>query len=79
MSSLIRRFLVLFRLAGTGRRRASSVLKSRRGQTAVEYLLVTVALTIAFSSIYRVLQWYLTNQFRQGGEIILRMYKETPW
>ena len=51
----------------------------RRGQTAVEYLLITVALTIAFASIYRVLQWYLTKQFRQGGIVILRMYKELPW
>jgi hypothetical protein len=51
----------------------------RRGQTAVEYLLVTVALTVAFATIYRVVQWYLVRQFRQGGVIILRMYHEVPW
>ncbi len=51
----------------------------RRGQTAVEYLLVTVALTLAFATIYRVVQWYLVRQFRQGGVIILRMYHEAPW
>ncbi len=51
----------------------------RKGQTAVEYLLVTVVLTVAFSMVYRVLQSYLTTQFTQGGVIILRMYKEDPW
>jgi hypothetical protein len=51
----------------------------RRGQTAVEYLLVTVALTVAFATVYRVVQWYLVRQFRQGGVIILRMYHEVPW
>ncbi|HOW89995.1 MAG TPA: hypothetical protein PL037_06915 [Elusimicrobiales bacterium] len=52
---------------------------ARRAQTAVEYLLVTVALTVAFSVSYRVLQWYLTAQFKSGGLVILRMYKEFPW
>jgi hypothetical protein len=51
----------------------------RRGQTAVEYMLVTVALTVTFAVVYRVLQWYLSRQFRAGGTIILRMYKELPW
>jgi len=51
----------------------------RRGQTAIEYLLVTVALTVAFASVYRVLQWYLASQFTTGGVVILRMYQEDPW
>ena len=51
----------------------------RRGQTAVEYLLVTVALTVAFAMVYRTLQWYLASQFTSGGVIILRMYQEDPW
>lgn len=50
----------------------------RRGQTAVEYLLVTVSLTVAFAVAYRVLQWYLAQQFKQGGVVILRMYQEFP-
>ena len=57
----------------------AALKRLRRGQTAVEYLLVTVVLTVAFSMIYRVLQSYLTRQFTQGGVIILRMYKEDPW
>ncbi len=51
----------------------------RRGQTAVEYLLVTVALTVAFSLVYTSLQWYLSKQFTSGGVIILKMYQEDPW
>jgi len=56
-----------------------TLLLRRRGQTVVEYLLVTVALTVTFSVMYRTLQWYLARQFRQGGLLILRMYKELPW
>ena len=51
----------------------------RRGQTAVEYLLVTVTLTVAFATAFRVLQWYLAGEFKRGGVIILKMYHETPW
>lgn len=51
----------------------------RRGQTAVEYLLVTVVLTVTFALVYRVLQSYLSRQFTRGGIIIIRMYKEDPW
>lgn len=50
----------------------------RRGQTAVEYILVTTALLLAFVMIYRVMQWYLTNQFRDGGMIIMRKYEALP-
>lgn len=50
----------------------------RRGQTAVEYILVTTALLLAFVMIYRVMQWYLTNQFRDGGLIIMRKYEAVP-
>lgn len=46
----------------------------RRGQTAIEYLLVTVALTVAFATVYSVLQTFLARQFEQGGGIIVRMY-----
>ncbi|GEM_PF-3837761 len=50
----------------------------RRGQTAVEYILVTLALLMAFVMIYRVMQWYLTGQFRAGGLIIMRKYEALP-
>ena len=56
-----------------------SSLILRKGQTTVEYLLVTVSLLTVFVMMYRSLQWYLSKQFTNGGVIILRMYKEDPW
>ncbi|MFA6433176.1 MAG: hypothetical protein WCW52_00625 [Elusimicrobiales bacterium] len=53
--------------------------RRRGGQTAIEYLLVTVALLTVFTVLYRSLQWYLSRQFTTGGVMILRMYKEDPW
>jgi len=50
----------------------------RRGQTAVEYLLVTVALLVVFVSLYKTLQWYLARQFSAGGVIVIKMYMENP-
>ncbi|HBE87620.1 MAG TPA: hypothetical protein DDW67_00560 [Elusimicrobia bacterium] len=61
---------------GTGNGRLGGAF--RRGQTAVEYILVTTALLMAFVMIYRVMQWYLTNQFRAGGIIIMRKYEAVP-
>jgi len=57
----------------------SSFRRRRPGQTAIEYLLVTVSLLFVFVMMYRSLQWYLGNQFTKGGIIVLRMYKEDPW
>lgn len=51
----------------------------RRGQTAIEYLLVTVSLLFVFVMMYKALQYSLSNQFKRGGMVIIRMYKETPW
>ena len=48
----------------------------RRGQTTVEYILVTAALTVTFFVIYKILQGFLARQFKMGGIIILRMYTQ---
>ena len=50
----------------------------RRGQTTVEYILVTVALLVVFVGLYRSLQWYLKKEFRAGGIVVMRMYKQSP-
>lgn len=63
-------------MQGPGKNRLKTAL--RRGQTAVEYILVTTALLMAFVMIYRVMQWYLTNQFRAGGLVIMRKYEAVP-
>jgi len=51
----------------------------RGGQTAIEYLLVTVSLLFVFVVMYKALQYSLANQFRRGGLVIVRMYTETPF
>ena len=53
--------------------------RARRGQTAIEYLLVTVSLLFVFLLMYRALSYALSNQFKRGGIVIVKMYKETPW
>ena len=50
----------------------------RRGQTAIEYLLVTVSLLFVFVTMYKALQYSLSNQFKRGGLVILKMYTTTP-
>ena len=69
----------LFSLQSSARNLKRPVFSLRRGQTAIEYLLVTVSLLTVFIMLYRSLQWYLAKQFTSGGVIILRMYKEDPW
>jgi hypothetical protein len=51
----------------------------RKGQTAIEYLLVTVSLLFVFVVMFKALSYSLSNQFKRGGMVIIRMYKETPW
>jgi hypothetical protein len=53
--------------------------KRRRGQTAIEYLLVTISLLFVFVLMFKALQYALSNQFQRGGLVIIKMYKETPW
>lgn len=64
--------------SGSGLRPKARSLK-RRGQTAIEYLLVTVSLLFVFVLMYKALQYSLSNQFKRGGMVILKVYKETPW
>mgnify|MGYP007111634681 CR=1 FL=1 len=53
--------------------------RRRNGQTVIEYLLVTVSLLVVFTVMYKALHYALANQFKRGGMVIIRMYKETPW
>lgn len=53
--------------------------KTRKGQTAIEYLLVTVSLLFVFVMMFKALQYALANQFKRGGLVIIKMYKEDPW
>ena len=53
--------------------------RARKGQTAIEYLLVTVSLLFVFVLMFKALQYALANQFKRGGMVIIKMYKEDPW
>jgi len=63
---------------GSGLRLKADRLKRRRGQTTVEYLLVTISLLFVFVMMYKSLQYALANQFKRGGFVIIKMYKEDP-
>ena len=51
----------------------------RKGQTAIEYLLVTISLLFVFVVMFKALQYSLSNQFKRGGLVIIKIYKEDPW
>ncbi len=59
--------------------RPSSFRRGRRGQTTVEYLLVMVSLLFVFVIMFKALQYALSNQFKRGGVVIIKMYREDPW
>lgn len=50
----------------------------KKGQTTIEYLLVTVSLLVVFVVMYKALAYALANQFKRGGIVIIRMYTESP-
>ncbi|MDE2141844.1 MAG: hypothetical protein KGJ84_05475 [Elusimicrobia bacterium] len=50
------------------------LLIGKRGQTAVEYLLTTVALAVAFSGLFAILQGQLKRLFIFAGVKILTPY-----
>ncbi len=58
---------------------AAAWRRRRKGQTAIEYLLVMVSLLFVFVIMFKALQYALGNQFRRGGMVIVRMYKADPW
>ncbi|HAT72473.1 MAG TPA: hypothetical protein DCS63_06630 [Elusimicrobia bacterium] len=60
-------------------KKAVAGAKRRRGQTAIEYLLVTISLLFVFVMMFKALQYSLANQFQRGGLVVIRMYTETPW
>lgn len=48
----------------------------RLGQTAVEYILVTVSLLFVFTTMYKSLQYAVGKQFENGGKVIMQPYIE---
>ncbi len=56
----------------------TAALGKKKGQTTIEYLLVTVSLLVVFVVMYKALAYALANQFKRGGIVIIRMYTESP-
>ncbi|MBI4655981.1 MAG: hypothetical protein HY746_04435 [Elusimicrobia bacterium] len=48
--------------------------KWRKGQTVVEYILITLAMVIIFVFMHRYAQIWLTTYFKAGGKFVIRMY-----
>ena len=48
--------------------------KRARGQTAVEYLLTTVVLSMCFAGMYGFMQKQLTQLYKQAAKVILTRY-----
>ncbi len=59
-------------------RTEETLRRSRPGQTTIEYLLVTISLLFIFVIMYKSLQYALSNQFKRGGFVIVKMYKVVP-
>lgn len=51
-----------------------AILRGRRGQTTVEYLLTTVALVVVFASLFGFIQGRLKFLFEKAGMKILAKY-----
>lgn len=49
---------------------------SKKGQAAVEYILTTAALFIAFVLFYQFYSHMVPQQFTQGAKVILAVYED---
>ena len=51
------------------------MIKNKKGQTAVEYILTTAALFVAFIIFYKYYSWIVPKQYEQGAKVILSVYE----
>ena len=52
-----------------------SLVKNKKGQTTVEYIMTTAALFIAFVLFYQLYSNIIPRQFENGAKIILSVYE----
>lgn len=52
-----------------------SLVKNKKGQTTVEYIMTTAALFIAFVLFYQLYSHIIPQQFESGAKIILSVYE----
>ena len=51
------------------------LVKNKKGQTTVEYILTTAALFVAFVLFYQLYSHIIPMQFENGAKIILSVYE----
>lgn len=51
------------------------MVKNKKGQTAIEYILTTAALFVAFILFYKYYTWIVPQQYEQGAKVILSVYE----
>ncbi|MFA6582753.1 MAG: hypothetical protein WCS77_00505 [Elusimicrobiaceae bacterium] len=49
-------------------------VRSRLGQTTIEYILTSLVLVVVFAAMYRIIGRALVNIFRGGATMIVRQY-----
>ena len=74
MASVLTRSWAAVTLTMMRTRSLSRLVKGKRGQTAVEYLLTTVTLVTFFAGMYGFLQGQLRGLFKLAGIKILTPY-----
>ena len=52
-----------------------SLVKNKKGQTTVEYIMTTAALFVAFVLFYQLYSHIIPKQFENGAKIILSVYE----
>ena len=52
-----------------------SLVKNKKGQATVEYVLTTAALFVAFILFYQLYSHIIPRQFENGAKVILSVYE----
>lgn len=56
-------------------KRGKGLLKNKKGQSAVEYMIVAAGLFTAIISFYVLYSYLVPQQFDQGAQVILKEYE----
>ena len=53
----------------------NSLIKNKKGQATVEYVMTTAALFVAFILFYQLYSHIIPKQFENGAKVILSVYE----
>ncbi len=51
------------------------MFRNKKGQTAMEYVLTTAAVFVAFTLFYKYYTWVVPKQYENGARVILAVYE----